>query len=72
MIKNPVISSRSKHINLDFHFGREQIEAGDLKISHVSSIDQLADIFTKPLGKERVAQLRSKLQVRPALELAGG
>lgn len=72
MSKNPVISTRSKHIALDFHFIREQVESGQLKISHVSSIDQLADIFTKPLGKNRVAFLRSKLQVRPALELAGG
>ncbi|CAH9130543.1 unnamed protein product [Cuscuta epithymum] len=72
MCKNPVLSSRSKHIALDFHFVREQIESGALKISHVSSVDQLADIFTKPLRKDRIAQLRHKLQVRPVLELAGG
>lgn len=72
LTKNPVISTRSKHIALDFHFVREQVEDGLLKVSPVSSPDQLADIFTKPLGKARVAHLRFKLQVRPALELAGG
>nr|KAJ0191944.1 hypothetical protein LSAT_V11C800425760 [Lactuca sativa] len=72
MSKNPVISTRSKHIALDFHFIREQVEAGELNICHVSSVDQLADLFTKPLGKDRVSFLRSKLQVLPALELAGG
>ncbi|KAL8170869.1 hypothetical protein V2J09_022673 [Rumex salicifolius] len=36
-----------------------------------SKSKQLADIFTNPLGKARVAQLRSKLQVHPALDLAG-
>ena len=71
MGKNPVISTRSKHITLDFHFIREQIESGALKICHVSSVDQLADIFTKPLPKDRLCLLRSKLQVRPVLELAG-
>lgn len=54
MSKNPVISTRSKHIALDFHFIREQVDSGDLKICYVSSVDQVADIFTKPLGKSRV------------------
>ncbi|GJS86350.1 hypothetical protein Tco_0768986 [Tanacetum coccineum] len=65
-------SNRPKHIALDFHFIREQVESGQLQICHVSSVDQLADIFTKPLAKDRVVFLRSKLQVRPDLELAGG
>lgn len=72
MCKNPIISSRSKHINLEFHFVREQVETGALKICHVSSSDQLADIFTKPLNKEKISNLRFKLQVKPALQLAGG
>ncbi|KAL8128694.1 hypothetical protein V2J09_017849 [Rumex salicifolius] len=72
MCQNPVIQTRSKHITLDFHFVREQVEAGDLRIQHVSSVEQLADIFTKPLSKDRVAQLRSKLQVLPTVQLAGG
>ncbi|KAL8162976.1 LOW QUALITY PROTEIN: hypothetical protein V2J09_014465 [Rumex salicifolius] len=71
MCKNPVINSKSKHINLDLHFVREQVETGALKVSHVSSSDQLANIFTKALGKDRIAVLRSKLQVKPALQLAG-
>lgn len=72
MSKNHVISTRSKHIALDFHFIREQVETGALKICYISSVDQLADIFTKPLSKERVTSLRTKLQVHPVLELAGG
>lgn len=70
--KNPVIRTRSKHIALDFHFVREQVESRSLVISYVSSVDQLADIFTKPLLKDRITLLQTKLQVRPALELAGG
>lgn len=72
MCKNPVISTRSKHIALDFHFVREQVDSGTLHIGQVHSADQLADIFTKPLPKDRIAHLRDKLQVRPAFELAGG
>ncbi|CAN1345150.1 Retrovirus-related Pol polyprotein from transposon TNT 1-94 [Linum perenne] len=70
--KNPVISTRSKHIALDFHFVRELVEAAQLRIAHVSSHDQLADIFTKALPKDRINYLRHKLQVQPDLALAGG
>lgn len=72
LCKNPVISTRSKHINLDFHFVREQVELGQLRISQVTSVDQLADIFTKALGKDRISLLRNKLQVLPGLALVGG
>lgn len=72
MSKNPVISTRSKHIALDFHFIREQVEVGKSRIWYVSCVDQFADIFTKPLGKEHVLFLHSKLQVSPSLELVGG
>ncbi|CAN1749024.1 Retrovirus-related Pol polyprotein from transposon TNT 1-94 [Linum perenne] len=70
--KNPVISTRSKHVALDFHFIRELVESGELRICHVSTLDQIADIFTKPMTKDRLSWLRSKLQVRPVLALAGG
>ncbi|KAL4577991.1 hypothetical protein LXL04_014106 [Taraxacum kok-saghyz] len=72
MTKNPVIRTRSKHIALDFHFIREQVEAQALVVHAVSSVDQLADIYTKPLSKDRFQFLRHKLQIRPAFELAGG
>ena len=69
LTKNPIIITRSKHIAFDFHFVREQVEDGLLKVSPVSSSDQLVDIFTKPLGKACVTHLSSKLQLQPALEL---
>lgn len=72
MSNNLVISTCSKQIALDFHFIRQQVESGQLKIYYVSSVDQLANIFKKQLAKSRVLLLRSKLQVRPALELARG
>ncbi|CAN0920957.1 Retrovirus-related Pol polyprotein from transposon RE2 [Linum grandiflorum] len=72
MSKNPVISTRSKHIALDFHFIREQVEQGTLQISYLSTTDQIADIFTKALSRSRLHDLRLKLQVRPALGLARG
>ena len=72
MCKNPLISTRSKHVALDFHFIRDQVEQGHLQISYISTMDQVADIFTKSLPRARLQELRHKLQVRPALELAWG
>lgn len=69
--KNPVISTCSKHISLDFHFICEHVESRALKFCYVSSIDELVDIFTKPLSRDRVLLLRNKLQVCPVLELVG-
>lgn len=46
---NPIYHSRMKHVALDYHFVREQIALGLLKVLHVHSQDQLADMLTKPL-----------------------
>ena len=46
---NPVQHSRTKHIDIRHHFLRDHVSKGDIVISHVSTHDQLADIFTKPL-----------------------
>ena len=63
---------RSKHIALDFHFIWDLVDSKLLHVSYVSLVDQMADIFTKPLSKERMNLLRFKLQVRPNLLLEGG
>ncbi|WVZ84344.1 hypothetical protein U9M48_031385 [Paspalum notatum var. saurae] len=47
--KNPVLHSRTKHIDVRFHFLRDHYEKGDIDLVHVASENQLADIFTKPL-----------------------
>lgn len=48
---NPVFHSRMKHIALDYHFVRGQIQQGALRVAHISSHDQLADGLTKPLPR---------------------
>lgn len=49
LAKNPVNHERSKHIDVRFHFIREQVKEGNVELVHVGSRDQVADMFTKPL-----------------------
>ncbi|GJS06479.1 hypothetical protein Tco_0363275 [Tanacetum coccineum] len=50
--KNPVQHSRTKHIEIRHHFLRDNVQKGHISIEKVSSIDNIADILTKPLKRE--------------------
>ncbi|GJW85075.1 retrovirus-related pol polyprotein from transposon TNT 1-94 [Tanacetum coccineum] len=61
---NNVQHSRSKHIDLRFHFIKEHVKNGVIKRYFVNTEYQLADIFTKALGRERIEFLINKLGMR--------
>jgi hypothetical protein len=58
---NPVQHSRMKHIQIDLHFVRDQVQKGILHVRHVHTQDQLADLLTKPLSRTRTELLRAKI-----------
>ena len=54
-------SDRAKHIDLREHYVHDAVAQGVLKLVKVPSADNLADLFTKPLPKDRFLVLRKKL-----------
>ena len=59
--KNPVQNARTKHLEQKCHFTRHQIKQGRIDLVYVTSKDQLADINTKALPKQRFLELRDAL-----------
>jgi hypothetical protein len=55
-----------KHIEIDRHFIKEKLDLGIICMSHVSSSDQLADIFTKGLSEKVFSSLCSKMGLHNA------
>ncbi|PKU59946.1 Retrovirus-related Pol polyprotein from transposon TNT 1-94 [Dendrobium catenatum] len=60
---NPVYHARTKHIEIDHRFVRENIQNQHLQLIPIKTEDQVADIFTKPLSTPRFKKLRDKLTV---------
>lgn len=69
---HPVLHSRMKHITIDIHFVRDLTEKSLLRVSHVSTLDQLADVLTKALPRPRFELLRSKISVADGASILRG
>jgi hypothetical protein len=69
MADNPVEHSRTKHIDIRHHFLRDHQQKGDIEVYHISTENQQADIFTKPLDEKTFCRLRSELNVLDSCNL---
>lgn len=63
LVKNPEFHKRTKHIDVRYHFIREKYEEGVFELNYVSTDEQLADILTKALGRDRFQRFREMLGI---------
>jgi hypothetical protein len=64
MAMNPVHHQRKKHIDVRYHFVRERIQTKEIKLEHVSTKENLADIMTKGVTTAVPNHLRPRMGIR--------
>ena len=63
--KNPVNHSRTKHIDIRYHYIRECVQNGQIELQYCPTNDMKADIFTKPLTRQKFEHLRGEIGLFP-------
>ena len=68
MAKDPQFHGRSKHIDIKYHFIREQVTKRSLELKYCKSANMVADIITKGLTGEHFEKLRKMTGLHPMIE----
>ncbi|XP_030449110.1 uncharacterized mitochondrial protein AtMg00810-like [Syzygium oleosum] len=61
LAENPVFHARTKHMEVHYHFLKEKVLEGEIKMEYTKTGDQVADIFTKGLGAAKFEEFRTQL-----------
>ena len=67
--KNPVFHQKTRHISRKFHFIRDAIQEKEIELVYCKSEEQMADILTKALPKEKFNYFREMLGVKSVASL---
>jgi hypothetical protein len=63
MMENPVFHDKSKHIEIQYHYIRDMVQRGAVKLQYVGTNENVADVFTKLLSRVKFEYFRDKLGV---------
>eukprot|EP00253_Pinus_taeda_P004156 PITA_04156 len=63
LTENPIFHDKSKHIGIRYHFIRDYVQKGAVKLEYISTNEQVADIFTKALPWDKHVYFRDKMGV---------
>ena len=61
--ENPVFHDRSKHIDIRYHFIRDMVQRGAIRLDHIGIDELVTDILTKPLGKVKLLTFHENLGI---------
>jgi hypothetical protein len=62
--KKPTYHSRTKHIDVRYHFIRDAIENGTFDVIHISTDDMVADVLTKGLSREKHCRFKEEMGLK--------
>ena len=63
MSKNPVFHDKLKHIEIKYHYIRDMVQKGAVKLQYVATDEHIADVLTNPLSRVKFEYFREKLGV---------
>jgi hypothetical protein len=63
LANNPIYHAKTKHIEVHYHFIRKKVLAKEIDLIHVSTKDQVANIFTKALSTDKLKKFRKMFGV---------
>ena len=61
--ENPVFRNQSKHIDIKYHFIRDMLQRGNVRLDHIVTDEKVTDIITNPLGKVKFQTFHDNLGV---------
>ena len=71
LVKNPEYHKRTKHIDIQYHFIREKFEQLEIDISYIPTTQQLADIMTKALPRDKFEMFQTNLPMASLQDIKG-
>ena len=66
--KNPIFHAHTKHIEVYYHYVRERLSAGEISLVYVPTQDNLADLSTKSLPREKFEAFCKALGLLPFVD----